>query len=139
MPIFTGCVYFRDTGHGRTSRTGSGAYVGYRVGQGLVSRNASRNTCGRVQGEVLLVPLISCSNEDTSASAACAKSYCSEILSIAGWNRSSTGSIISRLQMIYLYDLGTHLHIVYTFKQYIVICAALPRRGINNFAMIRRI
>ena len=59
----------------------------------------------------------------------------SEVLSIAGWTRSSTGSIISRL----LYDLGTHLHIVYTFKQYIVICAALPRRGINNFAMIRRI
>jgi len=39
--------------------------VGYRVGQGFVSRNASRNTRGRVQGEVLLVPLISCSNEAT--------------------------------------------------------------------------
>ena len=37
--------------------------VGYRVGQGFVSRNASRNTRGRVQGEVLLVLLISCSNE----------------------------------------------------------------------------
>ena len=40
--------------------------VGYRVGQGFVSRNASRNTRGRVQGEVLLVPLISRSNEATS-------------------------------------------------------------------------
>ena len=40
--------------------------VGYRVGQGFVSRNASRNTRGRVQGEVLLVPLISCSNETMS-------------------------------------------------------------------------
>ena len=39
--------------------------VGYRVRQGFVSRNASRNTRGRVQGEVLLVPLISCSNEAT--------------------------------------------------------------------------
>ena len=39
--------------------------VGYRVGQGFVSRNASRNTRGRVQGEVLLVPLISCLNETT--------------------------------------------------------------------------
>ena len=29
--------------------------VGYRVGQGFVSRNASRNTRGRVRGEVLLV------------------------------------------------------------------------------------
>ena len=33
---------------------------------GFVSRNASRNTRGRVQGEVLLVPLISCSNEATA-------------------------------------------------------------------------
>ena len=41
--------------------------VGYRVGQGFVSRNASRNTRGHVQGEVLLVPLISCSNEATTA------------------------------------------------------------------------
>ena len=41
--------------------------VGYRVGQGFVSRNASRNTRGRVQGEVLLVPLISCLNEATQA------------------------------------------------------------------------
>ena len=32
----------------------------YRVRQGFVSRNTSRNTCGCVQGEVLLVPLISC-------------------------------------------------------------------------------
>ena len=39
--------------------------VGYRVGQGFVSRNASRNTRGRVQGEVLLVLLISCSNKAT--------------------------------------------------------------------------
>ena len=28
---------------------------------------------------------------------------------------------------------------MYTFKQYIVICAALPWHGINNFAMIQRI
>ena len=41
--------------------------VGYWVGQGFVSRNASRNTCGCVQGEILLVPLISCSNETTRA------------------------------------------------------------------------
>ena len=39
--------------------------VGYRVAQGFVSRNASRNTRGRVPGEVLLVPLISYSNEAT--------------------------------------------------------------------------
>ena len=39
-----------------------------RVGQGFVSRNASRNMRGCVQGEVLLVPLISCSNEATSTS-----------------------------------------------------------------------
>ena len=39
--------------------------LGYRVGQGFVSRNASRNTRGCVQGEVLLVPLISCSNKAT--------------------------------------------------------------------------
>ena len=37
----------------------------YRVGQGFVSRNAIRNMHGRVQGEVLLVPLISCSNKST--------------------------------------------------------------------------
>ena len=42
--------------------------VGYRVGQGFVFGNASRNTRRRVQGEVLLVPLISCSNEVTSHS-----------------------------------------------------------------------
>ena len=40
--------------------------VGYRVGQGFVFRNASRNTRGRVQGEVLLVLLISCLNEATA-------------------------------------------------------------------------
>ena len=39
--------------------------VGYRVRQGFVSRNTSRNTHGRVQGEVLLVLLISCSNKAT--------------------------------------------------------------------------
>ena len=39
--------------------------VGYRAGQGFASRNTSRNTRGCVQGEVLLVPLISCSNEAT--------------------------------------------------------------------------
>ena len=39
--------------------------VGYMVGQGFVSRNASRNVCGRVQGEVQLLPLISCWIEAT--------------------------------------------------------------------------
>ena len=37
--------------------------VGYRVRQGFLSRNASRNMRGRVQGDVQLVPLISCSSE----------------------------------------------------------------------------
>ena len=36
------------------------------MGQGFVSRNASRNTRGRGQDEVQLLPLISCSNETTS-------------------------------------------------------------------------
>ena len=34
--------------------------VGYRVGQEFVSRNASRNMRGRVQGEVQLLPRVSC-------------------------------------------------------------------------------
>ena len=41
--------------------------VGYRVGQGFVSRNASRNTRGRVQGEVQLLPPISCWNNATKS------------------------------------------------------------------------
>ena len=40
-------------------------WVGYRIGQGFVSGNASRNIRGRVQGEVLLVPLFSCWIEAT--------------------------------------------------------------------------
>ena len=43
------------------------------VWQGFVSRNASRNT--RVQGEVLLVPLISCSNVFTSADNVCESEF----------------------------------------------------------------
>ena len=39
--------------------------MGYRVRQGFVSRNASGNMHGHVQGEVLLVPLISCWIEAT--------------------------------------------------------------------------
>ena len=37
--------------------------IGYRVGQGFVSRNAHRNMCGRAQGEVQLLPGIGCWNE----------------------------------------------------------------------------
>ena len=61
--------------------------VGYRVGQGFVSRNPSRNKRGRVQGEVLLVPMISCSNEATWN-----KPTRSHLFATGSW-----GGVISRL------------------------------------------
>ena len=49
--------------HGIATKETSSLSLNCFHGEGFVSRNASRNTRGRVPGEVLLVPLISCSNE----------------------------------------------------------------------------
>ena len=72
-PDFDRLQYAKTEGEGLGTYITSTRYlfletrVGYRVGQGFVSRNASRNTRGRVQGEVQLLPPISCWNNATKS------------------------------------------------------------------------
>ena len=90
--------------HGIATKETSSLSLNCFHGEGFVSRNASRNTRGRVQGEVLLVPLISCSNEAEAIIAFRnnhAVGVCTERVKVNADNRKTaskwpTGMLVSR-------------------------------------------